>query len=298
MYKYWGFGLFIDTAIQFPELLPATSACTDVTINMGVIPVIQFTTTFSTGRIIYHMNDNELVFSVPGIATYYVANGNQIIISADNEDIESRVLRMFVLAGAMAAILQQRKQVPLHAAAIVKGEGLVLIGGHSGAGKSTALAGLYERGYTMFSDDITVLHHLPDNDCVRGSASYPMVKLWEQSLQTLQLNDRSFPLMPGMQKYGVFFHRTFDTQHYPVGSIILLESGNNDAVRCRPLKGAEAFSHVMQHVYKPGLFRQPVMRALCFERITTMMQQADVHLVSRPAGCAPETLLNTIISLL
>ncbi|QHS58127.1 phosphoenolpyruvate carboxykinase (ATP) [Chitinophaga agri] len=299
MHKYWGFGLLISSTVEFPELMPATSPHTDVTIAIGMVPVIHASATFCTGRITYDIvNDAALLFTVDGIATYYVADGNRIIISPLADDVEPRVLRMFVLAGAMAGILQQRKKIPLHAAGIVTDGGLTLITGHSGAGKSTTLAGLQEKKYPIFTDDITVLHHCADDDRVRGTAAYPMLKLWEQSMQTLQLHDRSFPVMPGMEKYGVFFHQDFDTQHYPIRRIILLATADIDEIRHVQLNGSMAFTQVIQHIYKPVLFRQPAVRAVCFHMISAMTRQAVTHCVTRPLQSDPAELLTVVKSLL
>jgi hypothetical protein len=297
MYEYWGFGLHIASEIEFPELLPFTFKHTDVSITLGETPAIAAITEFSIGRISYQMNDQELIFSVQDVATYYVADGNRIVIQP-YPDVEDRVVRLFVLGAAAAGVLQQRKQVPLHTAAVVVNDRLTLIAGQSGAGKSTTLTGLKQRGYRIFSDDITVLKELPDDSHISGIASYPMIKLWENSLQTLQLEDRSFPVVPGYEKYGFFFHGAFDTRHYAIDRIILLETQETDIIRHKQLQGSEAFASVVPHVYKASFFRQPVMRALCFDVISKMLKCSEVHQVSRPVLCEPDTLLDVITSIL
>lgn len=298
MYKYWGFGLHISSEVEFPELLPFSFGHTDVSISIGEIPAIDASTVFSIGRISYQMNERELIFSVQDVAAYYITGGNRIVIHPYPGDIETRVVRLFLLGGAMAGILQQRGQVPLHTAAVVVDDQLTLIAGQSGAGKSTTLAGLEKRQYRIFSDDITVLKQLPDDDRIRGVASYPMIKLWERSLQTLQLDDRSFPVVPGYEKYGMFFHDAFDIRHYPINRIILLETQQTDVIHCKQLKGSEAFAQVVQHVYKASLFRQPAMRALCFDVISRIVKSSEVYLVSRPALCEPDELLDIVTSVL
>ena len=298
MYNYWGFGLHISSGIEFPELMPATSPHTEVTITIGIVPVIHVTATVCTGRITYDVNDHEMVITVAEVASYYVANGDRIIIAPLAVGIEDRVLRIFVLACAMAGILQQRKQVAFHSAGIITDDGLTLISGNSGAGKSTTLAGLREKQYRVFTDDVTVLRQWPDEDCVYGIASYPMLKLWEQSLQALQWNDRSFPVMPGMEKYGIFFHQHFDMQHYPVRRIILLAVGEVDKVQHEQLSGSKAFTCIVQHVYKSILYRQAATRALCFDMISAVIRQSETHLITRPSYCDPADLLSTVSSLL
>lgn len=297
MYKYWGFGLHIASEVEFPELLPFAFKHTDVSIAIGEMPAITASMEFCIGRISYQMNDQELIFSVQDVASYYVAAGNRIVIQP-YPDVEDRVVRLFVLGAAVAGILQQRRQVPLHTAAVVVNDRLTLIAGQSGAGKSTTLTGLKKRGYRIFSDDITVLKELPEDDHISGIASYPMIKLWENSLQTLQLDDRSFPVVPGYEKYGLFFHGAFDTQHYPVDRIILLEAQETDVIHHKQLLGSEAFAGAVQHIYKASFFRQPAMRALCFDVISKMVKCSEVHQVSRPTLCEPDTLLDVVTSIL
>ena len=298
MHKYWGFGLHISSGMEFPELLSFEFKHPDVIITLGEVPAINADIAFDIGHISYQVNDHELVFSVQDVASYYVADGNRIIIHPHPANTEDRAVRLFVLGAAMAGILQQRGQVPLHTSAVVVNDRLTLIAGQSGAGKSTTLAGLKQRQYRIFSDDITVLKELPDDDHISGVASYPMIKLWEHSLQTLRLNDRSFPVMPGFEKYGFFFHSAFDTRQYPIERIILLETGETDTIRHKQLRGSEAFAGVVQHVYKASLFRQPAMRALCFDVISKMVKCAEVYQVTRPALCEPDSLLDVVTSIL
>jgi energy-coupling factor transporter ATP-binding protein EcfA2 len=300
-FNYWGFGLHITSEIPFPELFPASfSEQSDVSIRLGEISDIPVGHSFSTGRITYVMNDREMLFTVKDIATYYISGGNTVVISADNDGIEKHVLRLFVLAGALAAVLQQRRTIPMHAAAIIKDGKLVFISGHSGAGKSTTLAGLMAKQYQVFSDDVTVLAK-GENTLMHGIASYPMIKLWEQSMQTLDyaaFSDRSFPIMPGMEKYGVFFHEHFDTKQYPVTKIILLKLSEDDLFTTEELTGGNAFAAVMQHIYKPSFFNTQDMRMLKFSMITQLLQHTTVYQIARPPGCEPDELLSHVTALI
>lgn len=298
LFIYWGFGLHIASEIPFPELYPVLPvAHPDVTITLGDIPHVPTGDTFSTGLISYIVNEQEILMTVPDIARYHISNGTTIIISPYSHDVTPRVLRVFVLAGAMAAILRQRHTIPMHAASILKDDQLTFISGHSGAGKSTTLVGLIQQQYPVFSDDVTVLTD-NNNSAIHGLASYPMIKLWEQSMQLLNHTDRSFPIMPGMEKYGVFFHDDFNTNAYPVSKLILLKLSEDDRFTTKHLTGGEAFSAVMQHVYKPSFFNSRDMRMLRFTTITKLLQHADVYEVARPQQCDPEALLSRVTALI
>jgi energy-coupling factor transporter ATP-binding protein EcfA2 len=298
LFSYRGFGLCITSEIPFPELYPAEfSKQPDVTICLGEVPNMQNGYSFSTGRTNYVMNDREMLFTVKDVAAYYISEGNTIIINPDNADVEKRVLRMFVLAGALAAILQQRGTIPMHAAAVIKNNELIFISGHSGAGKSTTLAGLIAKDYRVFSDDVTVIAK-NGNKRVQGTASYPMIKLWEQSMQALEYEDRSFPVMPGLEKYGVFFHEHFDTNQYPLAKVILLKLSENDQFTTEHLTGGNAFAAVVEHIYKPSFFNTPNMRMLKFNMITSLLQHTEVYEISRPANCPPNELLSRVTALI
>ena len=294
MFTYWGFGLQIASEIPFPELYPVSFVSeADVTIRLGVITTIPEGASFFSGRTTYTMNDREMVFTVKDVATYHISEGHTIVLQPENSDVEKRVLRMFILGGAMAAVLQQRHILPMHAAGVLKDEQLTLIAGHSGAGKSTTLAGLMREEYRVFSDDVTVL--TPDG---YGTASYPMLKLWEQSMQVLNCSDRSFPVMPGMEKFGVFFHEHFDRRSYPVKKIILLEVSEDDQFTIAQLKGGNAFAAVVAHIFKPSFFNTPTMRMVKFNIITQLLQHTTIYHISRPSACIPDQLLSRVMELI
>ncbi|WPV66086.1 MULTISPECIES: hypothetical protein [unclassified Chitinophaga] len=297
-YKYWGFGLNIISEIPFPELSPVSSfEQAHVNIRMGEMPETPDGISFSTGRISYTMNDQELLFMVQDIGKYYVKEGNTIIIHPDHAGIEKRLLRLFILAAAMAGILQQRRIIPMHTASLLIDGKLTLIAGRSGAGKSTTLAGLMNKQYRIFSDDIVVLANGADNH-MHGIASYPMIKLWEQSMQAFEYEDRSFPIMPGMEKYGLFFHEEFDTRPYPINRVILLKLSDDGQFTTERLSGGNAFEAVVEHIYKPSFFNTPDMRVLKFKTITQLLQNTAVYQIARPANCAPDELLSHVTSII
>jgi predicted ATPase len=290
MYNYRGFGLHIASEIEFPELLPVISAPADVTISIGEIPA----TVINKASQGYIINEDELFFSVKDTASYYAAHGREIIISPDAENYDMRNIRIFLLATAMSAILLQRNLLPLHASAIIENGELILISGRSGAGKSTATAGLSKMGYTIFSDDITVLQ--TEDNRITGTASYPMIRLWEDTLQALDVNDRSFRVKKGLDKYGIFFHDDFNHDQYPVKKILLLDIG--DELSSKKLSGTAAFEALSNQVYRQQLLQGPLLRSLGFEIISQLLQQVEVYHIYRPMHCKPESLLSLISTLI
>lgn len=299
-YTYWGFGLKISSEIEFPELLPIefnTSA--DVRFKIGVTPDSISGNTHSSPFATYTINENEFLFRVEGVARYYTSMGNEIIIEPDNPVEDWRGVRLHVLASMMASVLQYKQRLPLHASALLKNNSLILITGDSGAGKSTSVAGLIKRGYTIFSDDVITLQKKEDR--ILSQASYPMIKLWDDTITKMDhylFNDRSFRIRKDLEKFGVFFHKTFDTKAYEASKFLILQKGETDRILTEKLTGTEAFKEVYRQIYRPMMMVGYDQLTNAFSVIASLTNHCEVIKVTRPMECDPEYLLDIEESLI
>jgi len=296
MYKYWGFGLYIESEIEFPELFPSGFSLPDVQFIISKVSEKKGDNTFSTNDFTYHIDKSSLYFSVNGVARYRATDGNKILIEPCHPIREMRSIRLYVLATVMAAILLQRNRLPLHASAIILNDKLTLVSGDSGAGKSTLLAGLLAQGHTIFSDDVTVLR---ENGCDKplANASYPMIKLWDDTLDKLNdpaFGDRTFKIKEGLDKYGFFFHQTFNTNSYPVEQVFVLKKHEVPEVEINELKGAGKFNALIRQVYRPVLMQSNELRLLCFNLISGMARSCQVYEILRPMGHSPADLVESV----
>lgn len=300
MYKYWGFGLHIVSEIEFPELLIAAFEVADVRIVLGKIssPTTAEATQNKFG--VRLITNDELIFAVKDVAGYHIAKGEIIVVEVDDNNLYLRNVRLFLLATAFAALLLQRNMLPLHASAVVIQDKLVLVAGDSGAGKSTTTAGLAKNGYPIFSDDIVVLQKGESND-VSVTASYPMIKLWDDTLVNLEhemFDDRSFEIRPGMDKYGIFFHENFITKSYPVSKIFILKKADCTEITHKILHGGKAFSELTNQIYRKGLLRSNHLKKLSFRLLTGLSQTCTIYEITRPENCLAENLLQHVKQLL
>ena len=298
MYKYWAFGLYIESAIEFPELLPSLFEQADITVLTGTVP-LQLANPALAVFDQAQVNETEYLLEVTDISKYYAASG-KIIIVEPLADVAPRSIRLYLLATVMAAILQQRNRIPLHASGILLNEQLVLFAGHSGAGKSTLLSGLMKKGYQVFSDDVVVLQE--QHGSIYALPSYPMIKLWENAMDYLnddRFSQKDFEVKPGMDKYGVFYHEQFDTRAYPIKHIILLEAATIADYNVQPLQNAAIFYELCKQVYRPHLLQGNNMLVTHFKQLTQLCQQARFTKIIRPANSIdPTILLNMVCNLL
>jgi len=299
MYHYWGFGLLIASEIEFPELLPFDADKFDVMIITGKTPARIEGLQIEGNLFTFNISNKKLLFKVKDIASYYATNGHSITVEINERVNEMRSVRLYLLATVMAAVLLQRKLLPLHASAILQTGGLCLITGDSGAGKSTAVAGLLKKGYTIFSDDVIVL--AINKDTVSAAASYPMMKLWEDTLTKLDdalFSNRDFEIKPGLNKYGIFFHEQFDTSQYPVKKMIILQKAADGQLTSRQITGAAIFKEMIGQIYRPILLQDPDLKVLVFQLFSNLMQTVEVYEIKRPEICNPEDLIRHIENLM
>ncbi len=283
MHKYWGFGLHILSEIEFPELLPADFEEADVTISAGEVPQ-NLTGDELIKKPFSQLNKDEYILNVKGVCRYYASHGKTVVFE-QGEESELLSVRLFLLGTIMAAILFQRGEIPMHASAIIKDGQLILFAGNSGVGKSTLLASLSNLGYKVFSDDVCVLKIDKDNK-VTGTASYPMIKLWEDTLEKLNNTEfnKDYKVRPQLPKFGQFFYQTFNKETIPLDKIFILSPQNTiSEVTINELGSLAVFKQLEKQVYKFQLIGNTQLRARQFGLLSMVASQVKVYEVLRPA---------------
>ena len=283
MYYYWAYGLTLKSEIEFPELFTIVETDhVDVELFLGDIPDI----TCKDGD--YHaayqtITSSESKLTIPNVGSYYAGFGKQIIINKEEEaDWES--VRLFCLSNSFAAILHQRKTIPLHCAAFLHKEQLVLIFGHSGAGKSTILAAMMSRGYQVFSDDVCV----PVIDQVTGQvslfSSYPMLKYWKGTADRMGIrtDELSRKIRPDMDKYGIYFHDKFIIESRKPVFVFFLEKLNEDTIiSLQALSGVALFQRLEENAYRGQQLAFMNLKREHFNLFTNLANQSKSFLIQR-----------------
>lgn len=296
MHQYWAYGLLVESELEFPELLPYSFEKADVTVQFGKAPKS------IEGEDVLHkatvsMSPREYLLHLLNIGIYYAANGNKIIIEPLQGSDENS-LRLFALSNAFSAILYQRNFIPLHASGIFHKDGVVLFCGNSGAGKSTVVSSLQQKGYQVFTDDVCVLQPQQDNS-IKVLPSYPMIKLWEDSFSKIGITDWKDKrrLREHLPKYAQYYHNQFDIAPQKVNKLFVLDNSyrNTIDIEIKQLNALEAFDIVEKNSYRQLQMIMMKKRQLHFRQITHLVNGLPVFLCKRPEyGNTLETLIATI----
>jgi len=276
MPTYAAWGLVLEADFPIPELTPAVGRA-DVVVRLDSVPK-RLSRVTARGAL-YQCDGTRLLLELDGVARYLVDGGREIVVQPAAAAAWCDV-RLFLLGSCMAALLQQRGLLVLHAAAVRTAAGGVLLCGPSGVGKSTLLMALAQRGSAVLADDVAAL------DLRSGSISvlpaFPVVRLWEDAAVALGLDPTALPrTRAALRKYDAAAP-AFAREPVEVRRIDLLAIHDRDSVDVAVLAAAAARDALSAQLYQQGFLDGFGLLPQTAERIAAVSESVPVRLVHRP----------------
>lgn len=203
----------------------------------------------------------DLVYRLEGERTGYRLLRNGVLLKggAGREDCFAAI------QGDLASFLAQSRTFGLlHAAALLKGDRVVLLPGDSGSGKTTLAAALLQRGFQYLSDEFAPLS-LPR----LRVRPYPLpLRLRERMLPLLLPLDGLLSLWPepfwarGERVfYGLPVSRVLPRGEWPVGSIVFPRIEVGGPTEVQRVKPGIAALHLLAHLINAPLLREAGVKA-------------------------------------
>jgi hypothetical protein len=278
-YSYTVYGLTLGVPFPCPELTPATEdAAVDVVVEYGPVPRRLEPAVVESDR--WDVQPGRFLWRGGPRAGRFLVEGGRRVILKRNAAAEDDRLRAFLLASVLAALLQQRGLLVLHADAVVLPTGAgVAVAGESGSGKTPTAAALIARGCSMLANDIVALRADPERG-VMALPGIPRLHAWEDAAAALGRDPDGLarhPLRRG--KVVVPLLAEASTEAAPLRFLCLLRSGSRDGVRARRLAGAERFAAVNESVHGPLL---PEEHPAAFPLMARVAEDAAIWLVEHP----------------
>jgi hypothetical protein len=293
MNKYLVGGIVLETEIDFPELVSSDSSQVDVVVRYGEVPEELEDT--KQHKMLFSSNDkDEVLFKMPDVARFLIKGTSEVIIDID--DAERRAdAHKYILTFVLGILSFKKKFYPLHGGGIVYNGEAYLFSGKSGAGKSTTMAGLQQRGFPSVGDDIA-------NMFIKDGKAYvhpcfPRFKLWEQSLKILDnKNKGEYLLRSDMDKYLVPVDN-FHTTPVPVKRIYLLEENLVGETSFTTVTGKEKLMKLKANSYKPWMVDAFGLTKTHFGLMMQISPSVEFIEFSRPKNEDKiESMFSTLIS--
>lgn len=224
------------------------------------------------------------LLTVSETARYLVRGGREILVDPSPGGSERNV-RLFLLGSALGILCHQRGLLPLHANAIVAGNGAHAFAGPSGAGKSTLAAYFAHAGYPVLCDDVCVI----DPDRAGGPAAWPglpRLKLWGDASAAFGHDKSGLDrVLDGMDKYHVALPARQEARPVPFRRLYLLGRAESDGeagiVR---LRGRAAMEAIMAQTYR-GLYLKPMgLTSRHFLQCASLASRIEVYAARRAWG--------------
>jgi hypothetical protein len=204
-----------------------------------------------------------------------VRDGHHITVDPGDAPTPERAVRA-LLPGLLAAFLQQRGLLVLHASAVAREGAAVIVAGASGAGKSTLVARLLDAGWRLLSDDVVAIRLAPD-----GTPSVlpgpPHYRLCRDASLRLGLPHPE----PAGRKRLVPVRNRAAQEPARLRTIYTLETHESARVDAEDLRGAARPGSLIAQLYGPS---PPASRQALFRQVTVVAARARVRRLRRPGG--------------
>lgn len=245
MYFYKAFGVCIKSEICIPQFIDTENRQADVSIRFGdvksVLPV-----GMGDDRAL-QINEAESSFFWERVGWYLAREGREIVVEPF-PGAEEQLLRLPLIGIVLAAVLQQRGMLVLHASAVSVGSSAVAFVGWKGAGKSTTAAMFYKRGHPVISDDIVALENT-ETGVISVMPGFPNFKLMPETAASILGDDPNSlsPVYTGAEKCYRSSSDNFSQERIPLKAIYALEEGTH--LRAQILRPQEAITTLIANTY-------------------------------------------------
>lgn len=277
-YHYTIFGLIIESEIELPGLIQSDTAPPDTWIRLGSVP--EHLKEAQNKGVLYEASKNDFLFRLDSIGRYRVQNGSEITVQAEkNASLEE--IQLFLLGSAMGGLLHQRGILPIHGSAISNDHDAYVIAGVSSSGKSSLAAAFSERGFSLLTDDVSVIQFKDGNPFVHPGTPY--LKLWSDVLSQFNEVSELQRVRPKLEKFYKPVRKTPLTEPVALRNIIILGVKNSPGFTLEKLRGAESFNQLWNNTYRMQYSENLDQGPTQFKNLSKLANSTEIFRVERPA---------------
>ena len=279
-YRYQVYGLTVHSEILLPQLVSRTeNDLADIVVRYGNVPKSLDNPT-DQGRD-WEISSRQFLLKIDGVAKYWANGLEEVWIDRDSHASDDDV-RLFLLGSTLGFLLHLRHILPLHASAIRTERGAVLFTGVSGAGKSTTLSAMVQRGYAMLADDVSGIV-MDKNGYPLVLPAFPSSRLFADSAAKLNRSTKGLSqVKTSLNKY-LFPVDNFCREPIPLDAVYILTNHQRPEIELQPVKqNTHKLAYFLVNTYRKQFVKAVGWEQEQFKLISQIIHQTKVIKVTRP----------------
>ncbi|WP_040950867.1 hypothetical protein [Gorillibacterium massiliense] len=291
---YQAFGLTIRSEIALPDVLSIEERQGEADVDIRIGDLDQDWQLYGDPDDYYAYHENQLLLYVPDLAIYRVREGRDITVMPFEKATEDSIC-LYLLGTCMAAILMQRRILPLHGSAVmIDGKAYAFVG-DSGAGKSTLAAAFLQSGYPLVTDDVIAVKLNDSDGKPEVIPGYPQQKLWQQSLELLGMDAAQYKTIYET-KYAIPVAAEFSNRTAPLAGIFELNKTEDDQLEIDPCQGLNRLPLLVEHTFRNFMIPELADGQWHFSTIVKVGSGTRMYRLKRPAaGFSTKELVERIL---
>ena len=278
MFNYKCYGLTISSNLEIPILEVAKFSEPDVFVeNTETIPFDKSTAQEING---FWVNKEKEVYFDVDFGSMIISGGKTIKFTLrKNKELSDAI--QHVLGSGLTAILYQRKTLVLHASAVEKSGKAILFVGRSGSGKSSTAWTALKSGYSLISDDVSVIRFEDGHPMVYSS--YPRNKV---ARDVLQFNNEKIAVdEETLSDERPKYYRKpdcFKSGRFPITHIVFLSKKDTTLPLVEDMDSLKLFHAIYRNSFRFKLIKPLGFAKKHLERTTRLFDKTRCHALALP----------------
>ncbi len=291
-YNYFLHQLKISSNISIADLIQLDKYLENPDIIINAVE-INNDPSFPAERV-FELTEDYFYLAVKNIAVYEITGKNTINIKYNSQATPEEI-SLFLLGSCLGVILYQRGFLPFHASSVyISGKGAIFFTGDSGAGKSTILNALLQKGYKMISDDVNAIK-ISEKPLVYPS--FPKVKLWQDTADKLNIDTSALKkISKNYDKYSKpVIDELFHNEICEPYMIYEINKYKGDSVILEEISPVEKVQLIYRNTYRVHYLEKLNKHQEHFQQVGVLANSVKVKKIYRPEN---KDTISEIIDLL